>query len=334
MGVSLSKLVNGDEITLNSLSDKCIALDAYNTLYQFLSTIRQQDGTPLMNSKGIITSHLSGLFYRTLRLLEANITPVYIFDGAPPKEKYETIQARKLRRSEAEAKWQEALREGDIKTANKYAKQSTRLNKEQVKDCKRLLDALGVPNHTASSEGEAQAAYMVKKGIVYASASQDYDSLLFGASRLVRYISATKSGFRKRSPEIFHLGELLNMLEINHEQLIMLGILVGTDFNPGGIHGIGPKKAIKLVKKEKTWSNIETCIEWPFETPAERIIDIFLNPEVKDIPFPALNPFDKDKVVALLCDEFEFSYERISTSLKKYEDLREKRQQTNLSAWF
>ena len=160
MGVQLGEIIDAKEIELNELSGKIIAIDALNSLYQFLSIIRQKDGMPLMDSEGRITSHLSGLFYRTANLIKEGIKPVYVFDGEPPELKKKTIEKRKETREEAERKWKEALKRGDLEAARRYAQAAVRLEEELINDAKRLLEAMGVPYVQAPSEGEAQAAYM------------------------------------------------------------------------------------------------------------------------------------------------------------------------------
>ena len=170
MGVDISDIIEAKEIEMEDIKNKSIAIDGYNTLYQFLSIIRQPDGTPLMDEKGRITSHLSGLFYRTVNIMEAGIKPVYVFDGKPPELKQKTLEERNERRKISEEEWKKALEEGDVEKARLYAQASSRLTKEMVEDSKKLLDLMGVPWVQAPSEGEAQAAYMAIKGDVYAAA--------------------------------------------------------------------------------------------------------------------------------------------------------------------
>lgn len=258
MGVPIGEIIPRKEIELENLYGKKIAIDALNAIYQFLSTIRQKDGTPLMDSKGRITSHLSGLFYRTINLMEAGIKPVYVFDGEPPEFKKKELEKRREAREEAEEKWREALEKGEIEEARKYAQRATRVNEMLIEDAKKLLELMGIPIVQAPSEGEAQAAYMAAKGSVYASASQDYDSLLFGAPRLVRNLTITgkrklpgKNVYVEIKPELIILEEVLKELKLTREKLIELAILVGTDYNPGGIKGIGLKKALEIVRHSK-----------------------------------------------------------------------------------
>ncbi|NAY89765.1 MAG: flap structure-specific endonuclease, partial [Desulfurococcales archaeon] len=142
MGVKIRDLIPETAIKvveLNELRDKAIALDAYNMLYQFLAAIRQPDGTPLMDSNGQITSHLSGLFYRTVNFIESGIKPIYVFDGKPPSLKEKELLNRKKRKEEAEAKYREAVKEARVEEARIYAQMAVRLTDNMVEDGKRLL---------------------------------------------------------------------------------------------------------------------------------------------------------------------------------------------------
>jgi len=273
------------KVDLKSLSGKSIAIDAYNALYQFLAIIRQPDGTPLKDNTGRITSHLSGLFYRTANLVEMDIKVVYVFDGVPPALKEVEIKRRTKVKAEALIKYERALQEGRIEEARTYAQMTSRLKDYMAEDSKRLLTQMGVPWVQAPSEGEAQAAHLAKKGDTNYCASQDYDSLLFGAPTLLRNV--TISGRRKLPrkpvyvevvPEIIELDQLLKELNVTREQLIDIGILVGTDFNPEGVKGIGPKNALKLIKQHGSLDKLlPTLKEAEFPAEPQRIREIFLN---------------------------------------------------------
>ena len=335
MGVSLTQLIQGQEISLEDLFDKRIAIDAYNWIYQFLSIIRQPDGTPLKDSKGRVTSHLSGLYYRTLKLLEAGIKSIYVFDGKPPEFKKQTTEQRRDIRAQAMQEWKEALERKDYEAAKKYAQRSATITDEIIESSKQLLEAMGVPFVQAPNEGEALCSIMTHKGDAFATSSQDYDTLLFGSPRLVRNLSIT--GKKKRgneyvtiNPEMVLLQDVLNKLGINQDQLIMLSILVGTDYNPGGAAGYGPKKALQRVKDRKTLNSIFSDIIWDFSVSPDEIFEFFKSPKVikYDIRFDELN---ETKIMSMLCDEHDFSEERIENALKK---LREKKsEQPSLSRW-
>ena len=334
MGVQLGELVDGKEIQIEELFDKRIAIDSFNWLYQFLTIIRQKDGQPLQDSQGRITSHLSGLFYRSLRLMEANVHPVYVFDGPPPAFKKETTKQRIDVRLEAKKEWQLALERKDYEEARKYAQRSAMITEEIITDSKELLSAMGIPVIQASSEGEALCSAMARNGDVYAAATQDYDSLLFGCPRLVRNLSIT--GKKKRgdsyiivNPEIILLKDFLAKLEITQEQLIVLGILVGTDYNPGGIKGIGPRKALEMVKK-KNRKEIMNEIIWDFPATFDEIFEFLENPSVNDYKIE-FNPPDKEKIKRILCNEHDFSEERIDSGLEK---ISQEKKQKSLHKFF
>jgi len=332
MGVDISDLVEKQEIELKDLAGRRIAIDAFNTLYQFLAIIRQPDGTPLMDNQGRVTSHLSGLFYRTSKLMELGILPCFVFDGAPPKLKADTIIARGRVKKAARKKWQEAVEKKDLVAAKKYAQATSKLDSQMIQDSKTLLEALGIPWVQAPSEGEAQASLICKQKDVYAVGSQDFDSLLFGAPRLVRNITITgkrkvpgKNYHYELKPHIIELDKVLKQLEINQEQLIQIGILVGTDFNPG-IKGIGPKKALKAVK-EDNWKDHDFGID------PELVKQIFEKPEVtKEYELKWGSP-DLDKLQEFLHEQHDFSKDRIDHTYEKLEAAGRAKNQSSLEQW-
>lgn len=332
MGVNLGDLLIRRKCSLNDLLNKVIAIDAYNALHQFLATIRQRDGTPLMDSQGRITSHLSGLIYRTANLVDSGIKPVYVFDGAPHPLKARTLEVRKEIKEEAEKEWREALERGDIETARKKAQQTSRITDDVLNQSKRLLDALGIPWVQAPSEGEAQASYMARKGDAYAVASQDADSLLFGAPVLVRNLTITgrrklpnRQAYVKIEPEIIKLEETLRSLGIVRRQLVDMAILIGTDFN-AGIEGIGPKKSYELIKRA---GNVENALDMLGKKDAmdqdtiEAVRKIFLEPQVTDNYEMEWHLPDEEAVLEILCDEHQFSRDRVLGALQKFQKMKD-----------
>ncbi|HIJ06736.1 MAG: Flap endonuclease 1 [Methanomicrobiales archaeon 53_19] len=336
MGVSIRPLLEGCRHPVGFEDIPGVAaIDANNALYQFLSIIRQADGTPLQDTKGRVTSHLSGILYRTAHFLENGISPLYIFDGQPPELKARTIAGRRGIRDAGEEKWAKALERGDTEGAYRAAMQSTRVDSAILESGKRLLDALGIPWVEAPSEGEAQSALFVNNGIATYSVSQDYDSLLFGASVLVRNL--TVSGKRRIggrrvtvSPERIYLSEFLDTLAITREQLIQIGILIGTDFNVG-INGIGPKKALKIVRENRF---NEVMAEKAPGTDPEPIMEFFLSPPAVERYQPEWRSPDPDSVRLILCDEYGFSPERILPVLERIAGpVNVKSGQMRLDAW-
>jgi flap endonuclease-1 len=256
MGTNIREIVVRKEIGFEELKGKILVVDSHNILYQFLSSIRQMDGSPLRDANGNITSHLSGLFGRTTRLMAYGIRLAFAFDGKPPELKFGEIERRASLKQEAEEKFKLAEKEENLEDMKKYAARSSRLTKEMIEESKELILALGCPVIQAPSEGEAEAAFIVQQGDAYAVVSEDYDSLLFGCPRVVKNLTITarkkqrgKLSYERIEPSLIVLGDNLKEMGIGQEQLIMLGVLVGTDFNPGGIKGIGQKKALKLVKE-------------------------------------------------------------------------------------
>lgn len=319
MGVPLRPLLEGcrHPVEWDALFGVA-AIDANNTLYQFLSIIRQADGTPLQDDRGRVTSHLSGLLFRTTYFLEHGIRPFYIFDGAPPSLKEQTLAKRRKIREAGKVQWDDALSRGDTEGAYRAAMQSSKVDRSIIESGQLLLDALGVPWMVAPSEGEAQSAFLVDAGIATYSVSQDYDSLLFGASVLVRNL--TVSGKRRIrgkqvtiSPERIYLPELLENLEITREMLVQIAILVGTDFNEG-IYGIGPKKAMKIVRDGHFDETIEE--KAPDLDPVP-IMDFFLSPPVTRDFHPEWRSPDSDLVLEILCSKYGFSTERVQPVLNR-----------------
>jgi flap endonuclease-1 len=324
MGVNIRDLIQAKSITLSALSGKIIGIDGYNVLYQFLSRIRRSEtGEPLRDSRGRVTSHLSGLFYRTSNLVESGIKPLFVWDGTPPKLKEPTLVHRKEMRKKAEKKWAKARAEG--KRAMVYAQAASKLTDEMVRESTQLLDYMGIPSIHAPSEGEAQLASMALEKDIWASASQDWDSLLFNSSRLVRNLSISgrrklprKRVFIEVKPELVELTTVLNSLEITREQLIIIGILIGTDYNPG-VKGIGPKTALRLVKKFENLDDIVANVKWTAKVEAREVLNFFLNPPItKNYELKWTEP-NTDKLVEFMVIDHDFSrkrVEKVATTLK------------------
>jgi flap endonuclease-1 len=338
MGTDIGDLLQKRKVELSNLSNRAIAIDAFNTLHQFLSIIRQRDGSPLVDSMGRTTSHLSGLLYRTASLVEAGVRPIFVFDGKPPDLKSETLNRRKEIRESALEKWESAKVEGDLEAAYRYAQASSKVNKEIVEDSKFLLSLMGIPSVQAPCEGEAQAAHIVLRKEADYVASQDYDSFLFGAPRVIRNLAVTgkrklpgKNVYVDVEPEIIELEETLSALGINREQLIDIAICVGTDYNKG-IEKVGPKTALKLIKK---YGGVHAVLrEKRVEIEAvDRIRDFFIHPEVTDDYEIKWNKPDSEKLIKFLCDDRGFSVERVEKAAERLKAASGARQKT-LDQWF
>lgn len=324
MGLPLTPIVVKDTIDLESLRGKRLAVDGNGELYQFLALIRLRDGTPLQDKTGRITSHLSGLFYRTTRLIaDHGIRLVYVFDGAPPALKAEEIGRRRAIRQRYDAELAQARAAGDFARAYSKATMTSRLTREMVGEAMALLGLMGIPVVQAPSEGEAQAAHMARAGTVWAAASKDYDSLLFGAPRLVRFLTISGKeflpsvgAFRAITPEMIDLERMLGALEITREQLVDLGILVGTDFNPG-IKGIGPKKALALLRRHGSIEGMPPEVREAVAALAPQVRAVYLDPAVTDDYRIEPGACDVPGVIRFLCEERIFSQDRVRAALQR-----------------
>ncbi|HEU4689358.1 MAG TPA: flap endonuclease-1 [Vicinamibacterales bacterium] len=324
MGVLLTPIVVKDTITLADLRGKQLAVDANGELYQFLALIRLPDGTPLRDSQGKITSHLSGLFFRTTRLMaDFDMRLVFVFDGRPPVEKTAEITRRRAVRERYEAEAAAARDAGDFARAYSKSTMTSRLTAEMIADAKELLRLMGLPVVQAPSEAEAQAAHIARRGDVWAAASKDYDALLFGAPRLVRFLTISGREFlpaqrrsRPITPELIDLQRMLDELRITRAQLIDLGLLVGTDFHPG-VKGIGPKKALALVKRHGAIEHMPSKVPDAFDGDLNRLRQIYVEPDVRDDYRVEFGRCDVEGVVHFLCDEHAFGRDRVMAALER-----------------
>jgi len=340
MGLDLKSLLVRDKTKLESFTNKIVAIDAYNAIYQFLAIIRGPEGLHLTDASGNVTSHITGLFYRNINFLSLGIKPVYVFDGKPPSLKSAEIEHRKQIKKDATVKYERAVSEGKMEDARKFAQQTTSMKDGMVEDSKHLLELFGIPYIQAPSEGEATAARLTVDGQADVAASQDFDSILFGAKKLVR--NFTNSGRRKLpnrntyieiEPEIIDYKKNLETLGVTREELVDVGILIGTDFNPDGFERIGPKTAIKMIKEHKKLENIEQIKEQLEEIDYNAIRKIFLEPEVANIGKIEFGEVKYDEIVNYLSNERSFSRDRVNSSLNRLKKSLEKKSQT-LEQWF
>ena len=328
MGVKFKDITTPEELNIKKLNSKIVTIDASNIIYQFLSSVRQADGTPLKDLNGNITSHLNGIMFQTATLIDFGIKPVYVFDGKAPELKHKTQQKRIESKKKSEEEYEKAKKEGDQERAKKYASRVVHLNKEIISSSKKLLGLMGVPYVQAPSEGEAQASYMVKQKDAWAVVSQDYDCLQFGATRMIRNLTITQK--RNRSLEMISLEKTLNELGITREQLIDVAILVGTDFNDG-IYNVGAKRGLKLIKKHQTLEKVLKHLDKTLEVEPEILQNIFLKPNVTDDYKLQWNKPDKERILDFLCGEHDFTEERTLSAIKKIQN---QTSQTTLEQWF
>lgn len=343
MGVQFGDIVDARKISIPDLAGEMVAFDGNNILYQFLSIVRGSDGQPLRDRQGNITSHLSGLMYRNSNLMEAGIKIVYVFDGKPHKFKYAVLDKRREVRQKAKKSYEKAVASGDAVQARRYGQQAIVATTDLIGEAKRLLTLMGIPWVQAPGEGEAQTAYMAAKGDVYAAASQDFDSLLYGAPRHVRNLSVTgrrklprKNVYIKVEPEMLELEKVKRELGLTQSQIIDLGLLIGTDYNPDGIKGIGPKTALKLMKKhgslEASLPHIKNA---SFPHPVEEIKELFLNPRTTDDYKLEWNRPDVAGLIGFLCGEHNFSQKRVMSAIEKMKSgLKPRAKKTTMDQFF
>lgn len=344
MGVAIKDLILAKETSLEDLNNKILFVDSFNLLYQFLTTIRDRSGKPLMDSSGNITSHLVGLFSRVTKMMQKNIKLAFVFDGEPPALKKEERQRRAYLKKKAMQEYETAKDKEDIEGMKKFAARTAKLTEKMVEDAKNVVSALGLPVIQAPSEGEAQAAFMAKNKDGFAVLSQDFDSLVHGAPKLVRNLSLL--GKRKRAnttsydtikPELIDLAENLNKLGIDQNQLIAMAMLVGTDYNIGGIKGIGPKNALKLVKKHRTdFDALFEEVKWQdyFDFEWSEVYYTIKKIKVKknyDIKF---RETDEKKLREILVEQHDFSIERVNNALKEIQKGKDEKKQKGLTEFF
>lgn len=347
MGVAIGKLLEDSKHKFeinNSYKDKRFGFDAYNILYQFLTTIRGIDGEPLKNKEGIVTSHLNGLFYRVLNLLSNNIDIYFVYDGKSIDLKQKTKDQRRERKEVAKAHFKDAVERGDLEDMNKFSRRFASIDENIIKESKELLGYMGVSIINAPSEAEAQISYMARNNLLDYTVSQDFDCLLFNSPNLVRNLTVSqkkkivsKNIYVNVSPEIIYLEDALNNLKLTREKLVYLSMLIGTDFNDK-VEGIGPKNAYKLVLENNSFQDIEKKLlekGKKIDFDYKEILDVFNNPIVSKTIEIEKNSFNKNKIESMLVDRFDFSQERVSSIIDKFlKEKEESQKQKSINKWF
>lgn len=324
MGVKLTPIILKKEIHLDDLRGKVLAVDGNAELYQFLALIRKSDGTPLTDSHGNITSHLIGLMYRSTRLIsEFGIKLFFVFDGKPPSLKKEEIERRHEIKERYIKEYKDALAAGDMALAFAKSVMTSRLTQPMLEDAMHLLELLGIPYVQAPGEGEAQAAFMARRGDAWGVGSKDYDSLLFGAPRLLRFVTISgkeflpsKGRFRPVRPEIIETHEMLSHYQISLEQLIDVAILIGTDFNYG-VKGIGPKTALRLIQEYGRIEHLPPDVKSRVSKNYEDVREIFSRPPTTEDYKVEYGTIDEDVLYEFLCEERDFSPARVKMIIER-----------------
>ncbi|KAF7273667.1 flap structure-specific endonuclease 1 [Rhynchophorus ferrugineus] len=325
------------EADIKSYFGRKIAIDASMSLYQFLIAVRSE-GAQLTSVDGETTSHLVGTFYRTIRLLEHGIKPVYVFDGKPPELKSGELSKRMEKRAEAQKLLEKATEAGDTAEMDKFNRRLVKVTRKHNDEAKQLLSLMGVPYIEAPCEAEAQCAAMVKAGKVFATATEDMDALTFGSNVLLRHM--TYSEARKMPIQEIHLDKVLEGLQLSQNEFIDLCILMGCDYTES-IRGIGPKKSIDLIRQHRSIEGILKNIDkdkypppedWNYEGARE----LFQNPEVADAEGLELkwSEPDEEGMVKFLCGDRQFSEDRVRNGVKKLLKARGSSTQGRLDSFF
>lgn len=242
------------EYTLQQLFNRKVAIDASTSIYQFLIAVRSDsNGSQLTNAVGETTSHLMGMFYRTIRLVEAGLKPIYVFDGKAPGAKARELVKRGEKRQDATDGLVAAKEAGNEEDIMKFSKRTVKVTRQHNEDCMKLLKLMGVPYVQAPGEAEAQCSEIVKGGLAYAVGSEDLDTLTFAAPIMMRYLTVSEA---KKLPiaEYTH-SKILEDMALTNDQFIDFCILLGCDYCDS-IKGIGPKKALELIKEHQSIEGI------------------------------------------------------------------------------
>lgn len=314
-----------------------VAVDASMCIYQFLIAVRQ-DGSNLMNEDGETTSHLMGMFYRTIRMVENGIKPVYVFDGKPPDMKSGELAKRKERREEAQKQLEKAEEAGDEENIEKFNRRLVKVSKQHNEECKELLKYMGIPFINAPGEAEAQCAALVKAGKVYATGTEDMDALTFGTTVLLRNLTVAEA--RKLPIKEYYYNRVLEELGLTKDEFIDLCILLGCDYCDS-IRGIGPRRAIDLIKQHKTIDEILKHLDskkytvpedWMYKE-ARRL---FQEPEVADpeeLELKWSEP-DEEGLIDFMVTQKNFSEDRIRNGMKKLQKAKQGTTQGRLDSFF
>lgn len=326
------------EHDIKNYNGRIIAVDASMFLYQFLVAVRSEGpGGSLTNSAGEVTSHLIGMFYRTIRMRENGLKPVYVFDGKPPTMKSDELKKRKAAREKAKMQMEEAKKEDDQERIVQMERRLTKVTPKHVAQTKRLMKCMGIPTLTASCEAEATCAELNKKGLVYGVATEDMDTLCFGAPRLLRGLHYSAS--RKQPVREFIFEKCLEGLELTYEEFVDLCILCKCDYTTS-IRGVGPKGALKGIKQHKNIENFIKSLSGKYTVPENfnyvGAREMFHNADVTDVSEVKLKweKPDEDGLIQFLCTESEFSIDRVRKGIERLKKARKLGSQARLDSFF
>jgi len=321
---ALRELAVIEEVPFDDLAGSVVAVDAHNWLYRYLTTtVKWTSSERYTTADGTEVANLVGIVQGLPKFFEHDVTPVMVFDGGPSELKADEIESRREQRETYEERLEVAREEGDEVAIAQLDSRTQRLTPTIQETSRQLLSILDVPIVEAPAEGEAQAAHVVRRGDADYVGSEDYDALLFGASRTLRQLTS------KGDPELMDLEATLAHHDLTLEQLIDAAILIGTDFNEG-VSGIGPKTAIKEISEHgDLWTVLETRGEHIEH--ADRVRGLFRNPDVTDdYEFETNLEPDLEAARTYVTEEWEVDPDEVA---RGFERIEESLTQTGLDRW-
>eukprot|EP01060_Flectonema_neradi_P000966 TRINITY_DN10572_c0_g1_i1.p1 TRINITY_DN10572_c0_g1~~TRINITY_DN10572_c0_g1_i1.p1 ORF type:complete len:387 (+),score=95.83 TRINITY_DN10572_c0_g1_i1:41-1201(+) len=329
------------ETEMKSYFGRTIAVDASTSIYQFVIAMKmasESGVTELANSEGEVTSHLQGMWSRTIRMINEGLKPIYVFDGAAPEAKKKELETRKAKAAEATEDLKKAIEEGDAEQIEKMSKRTVRVSREQTADCRKLLQLMGVPTVDAKTEAEAQCAELVANNKAWAVGTEDMDALTFGAKVLLRHMSFSEA---KKKPILeFHIEAVLQSLDFTMDQFVDMCILLGCDYCPR-IPGIGPVKAYEAIKKHKTIEEFLDKVDKkrhpiPEHYPYKEARALFNSPECHDTKGvdTSFKAPDVDGLIQFMVEEKKFRKDRIMSGIERLKKARAAKPQSRLDQFF
>ena len=314
-----------EEMNYSDLKGKTLAVDAFNSLYQFLSVIRTPDGN-LLERNGIVVSHLYGILWRYGYLLSTGVKLIFVFDGKPSAMKEDTIEERRRKKEEIAKEIENAESNGDEKEVARLKRFNARVDDSIIESTKELASLLGIDYIDSPEEGEAEAVHLVKTGFADYVITQDYDAIAYDCQNILRNIGVKKNDHYVKI-NLVNSSHVFKVMGINREQFLYIAFMTGTDYNKG-IYKVGIKRALKIAQKSHSEEDVvSNLIEEGYVQQEDRdaainelktIILKFKNPNVCDGNLITRNQFNKEKLVEYLT-KLNFNIDRFMPMIDKIE---------------
>jgi len=321
----LRQYIPVNEISVDDLRGKRLAVDIFNSLYQFLSAIRDSKGE-LLKRDDIVVSHLYGIMWKYGYLLSRGAKLIFVYDGSPDEAKRETLSFRKQEKQIAEEEFEKALKEGDYEKSKMLGKRTSYVDSEIIRTSKELAHILGIDYMDAKEEGEAQAVELVKEGLADYVVTQDYDAIAFNCENIIRNLGVRSHG-KYINPNIVSSSKVFKSLGLSYKQFLYFIYMTGTDFNYG-IKNVGVKRAISIASKsDNNESLMNNLIESGYITASEKenrvaelnyVLNKFENPAVyKNSEINIIKgKFNKQAVIDYL-SKLNFNIDRFMPMLER-----------------